>query len=167
MHGMFQHIARFYNGHCWSTVIVHGLPTSLQGVDHIFIPLASKRELCVWPLRISGLQCRDDLFIAVPALPASVHRSPQNEDLFDAQRRAVPASLNELGDLTKDRQILLLRSSQRESLEERKDPLIEVDRSCHLEVEDAVWSTSYRSRAEGVPKDVGRLHTHLRHVERQ
>jgi hypothetical protein len=34
------------------TVIVHLVRISLSGVDHIFIPPASWRELCVWPLRI-------------------------------------------------------------------------------------------------------------------
>jgi hypothetical protein len=74
---------------------------------------------------------------------------------------------DELRDLTEDRQIVSLRAPERESLEERKDPFLEVVQLRDLEVIHAIRPTPNRPDVKGRMESVQDLRTDLRHVERE
>lgn len=105
--------------------------------------------------------------IRPPSLPASVHRTPHFEDALDASRREMLTSSDELRDLTEDHQIVSLRAPERESLEEREDPFLEIAQLRDLEVVHAIWPTPHRPGTEDRTEVVQYLRTDLRHVERE
>jgi hypothetical protein len=76
-------------------------------------------------------------------------------------------SSDELRDLTEDRQIVSLRTSERKPLEEWEHPLLEIGYLRNLEVVHTIRPTPNRSRTEDGIKAVQYLRTDLRHVERE
>jgi hypothetical protein len=76
-------------------------------------------------------------------------------------------SSDELRDLTEGRQVVSLRAAKRETLEERKDPFLEVVQLRDLEVVHAIRPTPNRPDVEDRSESVQDLRTDLRHVERE
>jgi len=76
-------------------------------------------------------------------------------------------SSDELRDLAEDRQVVSLRASKREALEEWKDPFLEVIQPRDLKVVHAIWPTPDRPGTEDRTEVVQYLRTDLRHVERE
>jgi hypothetical protein len=79
----------------------------------------------------------------------------------------MPAWQDKFSDRAEDREVLPLRTTQLESIEERENPILQIDRPGDFKVEDTVTAASNRSRTEDRTKKLWSLFTDLRDVERQ
>jgi hypothetical protein len=79
----------------------------------------------------------------------------------------MPAWQDKFSDLTEDLEVIPLWTTQLESIEEREDPLLQIERPGDFEVEDTVTAASDRPNAEDTAKKLGGFVAYLRHVERQ
>src|SRR5438128_9617672 len=99
----------------------------------------------------------DEFVVCASPLSAPVHRPSKLEDSSEACDGEMRTLLNHRRDLTKDRKIVQLWTSQRKPLEEGKDPCFELLWSCHLEVVDTVASASHCAGPKGTPQHAGLL----------
>jgi len=79
----------------------------------------------------------------------------------------MPACQDKFSDRAEDRKVLPLRTSQLESIEEREDPMLQINRLGDFEIEDTVIAASNRSCTEDGAKKLWSLLPYLRDIERQ